>query len=264
MQTIPEKRDPDNIQPQAVDSGQGKSKSVADFEEQFSRLSRWDTTGEAIGGAATAGAIYAVTMGLCFTYSTSSLIAMAVLWPVLMILGFITGAFSALLVAAVLTPINASIGWPLSPRWSGFVIGGLAGFLPFTFSMFSNQPLPSNDSFLFITLGPFTAMTFGHLGAYLMTDFVINQHNRRPSTEKFKPSIGGRKTNRFQITHLMILTAWTAVGLAAISSLPPQPRSNITFCYLQTQPPSAALALAVILLTARLRTKNPKAAKVSR
>lgn len=264
MQSNPEKRDPDDDENRAVVVVDLDEKPVADFEQQFSQLSRWDTTGESIGGSGVAGAIYAVLAGLFLAFYSSSLIYMAVLWPLFMIFGFFVAAFSAFLVTAIVIPMNASIGWPLSPRWSGFVIGGLAGFLPFIFLLSIDRPPQGNDLLTFNAWGPFPAMTLGHFWAFFMTDYVIIQHNRRSTTINFQKPTGTKTANRFRITHLMILTAWIAVGFAIISSLPSELRNIILQSYLQTQPASAALALALILISSSLRSKMKNAARVTR
>lgn len=240
------------------------SDALAEFEKHFSRLTRWDTTSGSIGGSASAGAVYALLVGLYLTYASSSLIYMVVLWPLFLIFGFIIGAFAAAVATAVLVPINASIGWPLSPRWHGFVVGGWAGFLPFIILLGIERQPQGNELLMFNALGPFLAMSLGHFWAYWFTDSIINEHNSRAGTSRFKPHSGVQATNRFGITHLMILTVWVALGFAIISSIPPQPRSNILRSYLQTQPASAALALALLLITASLRSKIKRRATVSR
>ena len=180
---------------------------------------------------------------------------MLFLWPVAMIAGFLVGAFSAILVSAVLMTVNASLRWPLSSRWFGFITGGLAGFLPFVPLLSLRLHPQKYDFMMFIFWGPFLAMTLGHFWSYCLTDRVISEHNARHSTIKFTPQIGDRNARRFGITDLMILTGWMAVGFASFSLLPKDARGIFLEAYLIAQLASAIAGLVFLRLRSLLKPK---------
>jgi len=135
----------------------------------------------------------------------------------------------------IVIPLNASLDWPLNSLWQNFVVGGLAGF-------FSTAPillaisLNSDASLFFIIIGPFTAMTIGHLGGYWSTRKVVSDHNSRVGVQQYE--LEG--------------TAWVALGFAFLSALPPEISGFVLAMYLGSQLAAGLLAALVIWIVAAI------------
>jgi len=223
------------------------------YEDKFQKLTRWDVSGEAFVGSGAAGAVYILIAGsvLMFNFGPYGILPMLLLWPFLMVLGFFVGAFSAVIASMIVIPLNASLDWPLNSLWQNFVVGGLAGF-------FSTAPillaisLNSDASLFFIIIGPFTAMTIGHLGGYWSTRKVVSDHNSRVGVQQYELEGTTLKTSRYSITHIMIFTAWVALGFAFLSALPPEISGFVLAMYLGSQLAAGLLAALVIWIVAAI------------
>ena len=181
-------------------------------------------------------------------------------WPITVIIGFLIGSFSAVLIATVISPLNATIGWPLGSLAFSFIVGGLAGFFPFIFPLVSGN-FSDMDLIVFITWGPFPAMFLSHVSAYWLTRKTIDAHNDRPAVIPHQPKTKFFWSTHFSIKQMMIFTVWIAAGFAIFSLLSPESRYTLVKCFLGAQIPAAALAACFLWLFYRFKHRKKRRKK---
>ena len=231
----------------------GSHPILATYSEKFQELTRWDTWLECVFGCGTGGAIYltlATLVSLCFD---STVVVILLIWPILVIFGFLLGLILGTLASIVVLPINVSLGRPLKSFWVSFIVGGLAGFLPFLYLLlFSRNPQDVDWTYIG-ALGVFPQMVLGHLCAYWMTEKAVNDHNQRFGVVKYEDSQVGIRSSRFGIIHIMILTIWLALGFSLLSCCTLEFQLLLAGLYSKLQVASALMAIVVIRFVARVR-----------
>ena len=223
-------------------------KLLQHYKERFQNLTRGDVLGECIIGCGLAGSIYMLLLFAYFYWGTMEVLGLILLSPFLMVLGFIVGTFSASMASLIIIPINASLDWILNSISQSFVVGGLSGFFPAaTLLMMTCSSV--SDLTLLGFLATSASMTIGHLCAYRFTQKVTTEQLRRTgsaSHSQYEAATANFKSSRFGLTHLMIFTAWTAVGFMFISMLPNTLRDFLATLYLITQAASGLTAILII------------------
>ncbi len=205
---------------------------------------------ECILGCGAGGAIYLVLLTIGVFWVQSSLVVIFLVWPAFMILGFLAGTILGTFASLLVLSVNASLGWPLKSLWFSFVVGGLSGFLPFFVLLLgSNSPQPEELIFM-AAIGPLPHMVLGHLCAYWLTEKAVRDHNQRFGVVKYEVVQTGLRGSRFGITHIMILTAWAALGFAAISFASSEFRTLFAQFYLALQCAAGLMAMMIIQLFA--------------
>ena len=223
------------------------------YSEKFQELRRWDTCLECIFGCGTGGAVYltlATSVSLLFD---ASVVVIFLVWPILVIFGFLLGLIFGTLASIVVLPINVSLGRPLQSLWVSFIVGGLAGFLPILFLLLFSRDPQDFDWIYFGALGPLPQMVLGHLCAYWMTEKAINDHNQRFGVVKYEVFQVGIRSSRFGITHIMILTIWLALGFSLLNCCTSEFQLLLAGLYLSLQVASALVAIVVIRFVSRVR-----------
>ena len=120
--------------------------------------------------------------------------------------GLIVSGFTGIISIAMLIVVNRSLGYPLNPRSAAISAGGLAGYAPTVWILFTT---PSTGGFSVKVaagfLGPVLAMILGAIGAACSSS-KFGGYESAVSTrrDRFRPSI----------MHIMIATAWIAVTFA--------------------------------------------------
>lgn len=201
---------------------------------------------ECVIGCGAGGAITLLLAVSVVMWLQSTFVAIFLMWPFLIIFGFIAGAGLGTLAAIIVLPVNASLGWPLKALWLSFVVGGLSGFLPFLLLLTVLNNLSDSELMFAAAVGPLPHMVLGHLCAYWMTAKVVNDHNERFGVVKYEVAQAGIRSSRFGITHILILTIWAALGFSLLSCATPEFGLRLAISYLTLQTLSALVAMIVI------------------
>ena len=254
---------PEGAQPKHEGRQDVNQSVLATYSEKFQHLTRWDTFTECIVGCGAAGAISLLVTNSVVFWVRSTAIAIFLLWPFLIVFGFVAGAIIGLLASLIILPINASLGRPLKSLWFSFVVGGLSGFFPFLLVSIASHGQTNSDCIFWAAIGPFPQMVLGHLWAYFLTEKAVNDHNERFGVVKYEISQTGIRSSRFGITHIMILTAWAALGFSLLSCFPPEFRSQLAKLYLPLQVAAGVVAIIVIGLVFHLRRYRKRNVSVS-
>ncbi len=190
-------------------------------------------------------------------------VAIFLAWPFLIVFGFVAGAIFGILASLIVLPINASLGWPLKSLWFSFVVGGLSGFIPFFLLLFASQGMRNVEWMFLAAIGPFPLMVLGHLWAYWLTEKAVNDHNERFGVVKYEISQTSIRSSRFGIMHIMILTAWAALGFLLLSCFLPEFRLLLARIYLPLQFCAGLVAICVISLVSYARRYRKRTVSAS-
>lgn len=220
---------------------QANQKVLFTYREKFQELTRWDTCVECIGDCGAGGAIYFLVFVAGSLWFRPWGFELLLLWPILVFCGFLAGLMSGALVSLIVMPINASLGWPLKSLWCSFIVGGLAGFVPFIFLLFMSRPR-GTELLVFAAIGPIPAMLLGHVCAYLNTKSVVQDHNARFGVAQHDAV----QDYKFGITQIMIFTIWVAVGFSLLSAFSPRFQIQLAKFYFLSQFVAGFLAIFLI------------------
>lgn len=208
---------------------------------------------ECIIGCGFGGATYlliALSAVFCFSARPE---AIFVVWPFLIILGFVYGFVSGALASLIVLPINASLGRPLKTLWLSFVVGGASGFLPFLLLLLIAAGERGFDWMPAAAFGCFPHMVLGHVFAYLLTRKAVCDHNQRFGVVKHQVSQARIGASRFGITQIMIVTFWCALGFSLLNLTTPEFRSLLAKVFFPLHCAAGLTALLVIKLVSCVR-----------
>ncbi len=215
------------------------------YEDRLRQLTRWDVCSDCLASCVLAGSVYTLLIAVALCWNSASIFWLLLAWPFLLAAGALVGVVSGGLVTLIVVPFNASLGWPINAISQSFIVGGLSGFLPTMLGLLAVNPSADQLGYACV-VGPFAAMSIGHLSAYGIVKKVINDHNKRFGVKRYQDRWDDLGRSRFTLTHIMILTAWLALGFSMVSLASVDRCVLLVKVYLSTQIAAALLAIGII------------------